>query len=137
MAFSLAAFFEIAYQCAKRTARILPSLILSIAVSIVCNFLLIERLGVNGVIISSILTYSSLLIYRLFDTRKFVRIRFNWRNIAPIAVLVTCFVVYYQPMPRIADLIVCLSAVFLFALMAPNDFKKTIVKKCFSGRHKS
>lgn len=137
MAFSLAAFFEIAYQCAKRTARILPSLLLSIAVSIACNFLLIERLGVNGVIISSILTYSSLLIYRLFDTRKFIRIRFDWRNIAPIVVLISCFVLYYQPLPRIVDLIVCLSAVFLFVLMAPGDFKKAVVKKCFSGRHKS
>ena len=137
MAFSLAAFFEIAYQCAKRTARILPSLLLSIAVSIACNFLLIERLGVNGVIISSILTYSSLLIYRLFDTRKFIRIRFDWRNIAPIVVLISCFVLYYQPLPRIVDLIVCLSAAFLFVLMAPGDFKKAVVKKCFSGRHKS
>lgn len=137
MAFSLAAFFEIAYQCAKRTARILPSLLLSIAVSIACNFLLIERLGVNGVIISSILTYFSLLIYRLFDTRKFIRIRFDWRNIAPIVVLISCFVLYYQPLPRIVDLIVCLSAVFLFVLMAPGDFKKAVVKKCFSGKHKS
>ena len=104
--------------------------------SIACNFLLIERLGINGVIISSILTYSSLLIYRLFDTRKFIRIRFNWRNIAPIAVLVTCFVLYYQPLSRIADLMICLSAILIFALMAPEDLKKAVVKKMFVKAYK-
>lgn len=136
MAFSLAAFFEIAYQCAKRTARILPSLILAIVISVLCNFLLIEWLQVNGVILSSVVTYASLLIYRIFDTRKFMQITFAWKNIFPILILVACFVLYYQPLPRMADLIICMSAALLFVFFAPKGLKESIAKKLFAKVHK-
>lgn len=136
MMFSLAAYFEVAYQCAKRTTRILPSLILAIAISILCNFLLIEWLQVNGVILSSVFTYASLLIYRIFDTRRFVQITFAWKNIFPILILVACFVLYYQPLPRIADLIVCMSAALLFGLFAPKGLRESVAKKLFAKAHK-
>lgn len=132
MAFSLAAFFEIAYQCAKQTARILPSLIMAIGVSIACNFLFIEYIKVNGVILSSILTYVSLLIYRIIDTRKFVQIKFAWRNILPLTILSVCFMLYYQPLPFVVDLIVCGSVIVLFGFIAPKSFKESILKKVLS-----
>ena len=129
MAFSLAAFFEIAYQCSKTTARILPSLLLALAVSVICNVLCIETLKVNGVILSSILTYTSLLIYRLIDTRKYIQIKFAWRNIFPIAILSVCFVLYYQPLPQIADLIICVSVLVTFIFIAPKSLKERLLQK--------
>ena len=55
--FSLAAFFDMGYQCAKDTPRTLPAIILAAIVNIVCNYLLVQQLGVYGAIATSIISY--------------------------------------------------------------------------------
>lgn len=78
--YALAAFFEIGYQCAKKTARILPSFILITIVGLTLYYYLIPLLGLNGVILASLLTYAVLLIYRVFDTRRYMKIHFDNAN---------------------------------------------------------
>lgn len=131
IAFSLAAFFEIAYQCAKRTARILPSLILAIVISVLCNLLLVEWLQVNGVILSSIIACTSLLIYRIIDTRKYIRIVFYRTNILPILILIGCYVLYCESLSHVADSIVCVVLILVYILLAPEGVKQMIRRKIF------
>lgn len=135
MVFALSSFFEIGYQCAKRTSRILPSLILSACISIICNILLIKRFGINGAITSSIVTYLALLIYRSIDTRKYLRIQFFSHNIIPIILTITAYIYYQNTTSALNDLSVCIAALILYAILLPKDIKKTIKEKLSALGH--
>lgn len=134
MIFALAAFFEIGYQCAKRTARILPSLFMAIAISILSNILLTRNFGINGAILSSILTYSALLIYRAADTRKFIRIRFAAKNIWPLMIMIFAGIGYHLFDGIIFDSVVSISLLALFIIAAPTQIKSAVIKR-FIARH--
>ena len=68
--FAVSAFFDMGYQCAKDTARTLPAITLSAVINVVSNYVLVQIWGVWGVIATSIITYTVLVIYRWFDMRR-------------------------------------------------------------------
>lgn len=129
MIFALAAFFELGYQCAKKTARILPSLLMSIALSVACNFLLIKQFEVYGVIFSSIITNSGLLIYRIIDTRKYIRIKISTSNILPLTMVIAGGIFYSISTSMIGDLIYIPSTLLIFIIISPDEIKNMIWNK--------
>ncbi len=129
MTFALSAFFEIGYQCSKNTARILPSLLFAICISISCNILLIKSLGIYGVICSSIITFAFLTIYRAIDTHKYIRIKFSAQNIVPACVmLLLCYIYHVQSSP-LTDVASCFIASFISACFLPKNLKDSIFSK--------
>ena len=72
-------FFEMGYQCSKQTKKILPSIGIAALINIICNFILIPKIGLLGVIYSGILTYLFLTMYRYIDTKKYFKIKLNKR----------------------------------------------------------
>ena len=94
MLFALAAFFDMGYQCSKQTARALPGVFLATIICVASNFLLIKPLGVYGVILSSIISYLVLLIYRYFDTRKYFRVTISAASLVSIIVVAVNALVY-------------------------------------------
>ncbi|MBP5688462.1 MAG: lipopolysaccharide biosynthesis protein [Muribaculaceae bacterium] len=83
--FSLSAFFDMGYQCAKDTVSTLPAIVVAAIVNIVCNLLLVKYIGVYGAIATSIITYLVLFLWRLHDMKRYFKLSF-YRNTA-IAVL--------------------------------------------------
>ena len=94
MLFALAAFFDMGYQCSKQTARALPGVFLATIICVASNFLLIKPFGVYGVILSSIISYLVLLIYRYFDTRKYFRVTISAASLVSIIVVAVNALVY-------------------------------------------
>lgn len=129
LVFALAAFLEIGYQCAKRTARILPSLLIAIVCSVLFNFLLIKRFGVNGVILSSIITYAMLFVYRFIDTRKFIQLKFSASNILPLLLMTAAGILYYSTSSQMLDIIICCVIVVAFLLILPSNIKSAVASK--------
>ncbi len=72
--FALSAFFDMGYQCAKDTPRTLPAIFLAAVVNLVCNLVLVKYIGVYGAIITSIITYLVLFIYRLHDMKRYFKL---------------------------------------------------------------
>lgn len=79
--FSLSAFFDMGYQCAKDTSRTLPAIFLAAIVNIVFNLLLVKYAGVYGAIATSIITYLVLFFYRLHDMKRYFKLSFYPRTI--------------------------------------------------------
>lgn len=129
MVFALSAFFEIGYQCSKKTAKILPSLLIAICISVSCNALLIKHLGVYGVILSSIITFSFMAIYRAFDTRKFIHISFSAKNIIPICVVICSGLIFHTATTPIYDILTCLLAIVIFAVSSPLSIRQAIMAR--------
>lgn len=133
MAFALSAFFEIGYQCAKRTAKILPSLLMTLGISVLFNYLLIRRLGVDGVIYSSIISYVALLIYRAVDTKKYIAISFSKKSLIPLSITIAGCVYYnYSPTP-VADIAGCIILTGLLLIFIPQQAKNILFSRLRRG----
>lgn len=94
VSFALAAFFELGYQCAKKTRRLLPSIFLAAIINMALNYFLVRHIGLYGIIFSSIITFQTLFIYRWIDTKKYMKVRFNTDNLPAIVILVVSGFLY-------------------------------------------
>ncbi len=94
--FALASFYDLGYQCSKRTVRNLPGVIMTTVLNLGMNYLFIRYWGIWGIALSSILSYLFLLGFRMFDTWQFFPVRLSLKIIYPLLFLAGGAVVYYQ-----------------------------------------
>ncbi len=93
--FAVAAFFDMGYQCAKDTKRTLPAIVLAAIVNVVLNFLLIKLLGVYGVIVTQLVSYLVLVIYRWHDMKRYFVLTINPTTVVPITVILLSAIPFY------------------------------------------
>ena len=93
--FAIAAFFDMGYQCAKDTKRTLPAIVLAAIVNVVLNFMLIKPLGVYGVIITQLVSYLVLVIYRWHDMKRYFVLKIDRRTVVPILVMLLSAIPFY------------------------------------------
>lgn len=90
---NFAAFIGVNYLAGKKTVNVLYSTIMAGMINVLVNWLLIPNVGLHGAALGSVFAFLFLFIFRLFDTRKFVLIRVNFRHfIINILVLVTLII---------------------------------------------
>ena len=94
--FAIASFFDMGYQCAKDTKRTLPAIVLAAIVNVVLNFLLIKPLGVYGVIITQLVSYLVLVIYRWHDMKRYFVLRISKRTAIPVAIIMLGAIPFYH-----------------------------------------
>ncbi|MDD2960490.1 MAG: oligosaccharide flippase family protein [Muribaculaceae bacterium] len=129
MIYSLAAFFDMGYQCSKRTIYTLPGIALAAIVNIIANYFLIQEFQTFGIIASSIITFLTLLIYRLIDTRRFFKIGITHRSFVIITLIIISGTIFYLIS---STTIIILYIVFLLAIigyLAPQEIKNAILNK--------
>lgn len=129
MCFAMSLFFELGYQCAKQTARILPGLVLASVINVTFNYLLIGMLGIWGVILSGILTYGALTVYRVIDTRKYMVISFDKKNIVGIALMGVAAIIYHMSASVAVDVAASMALLMLYIWFAPVEFKVQVIGK--------
>ena len=93
--FALSAFFDMGYQCAKDTSRTLPAIVLSAVINVILNFMLIKPLGVYGVILTQVITYTVLFTYRWHDMRRYFVLKSSSRSLVPVLVMLLSAIPFY------------------------------------------
>lgn len=93
--FALSAFFDMGYQCAKDTSRTLPAIVLSAVINVILNFMLIKPLGVYGVILTQVITYTVLFTYRWHDMRRYFVLKSTSRSLVPVIVMLLSAIPFY------------------------------------------
>ncbi len=127
--YTMVQFTNIIYQCALNTRRTMPQMIVISVVNIVLNFVMVRLLGVYGVIATSIVTYLALLIYRSFDMKRYVNLKFRFTTAVPIAIAIIGALPFYCTDSVMQDVIfVCVSIVVIYFAM-PKNFKSTLSLK--------
>lgn len=129
MTFSLSAFYEVQYQCAKQTSRILPSVIIAFLVNISLNYILTKPFGINGIIASNIATYCIIIIYRAIDTRRYVRLKFDNRNFLYLLGMAVSGINYYLYRSVLTDLIAIIVISIIFITLAPKSLIQPLKTK--------
>lgn len=84
------------YSVFKNTKGALYSTIIGALTNVVLNFLFIPIIGIMGAALSTVIGYIVTLIYRWYDTKRFVSIRLEGKNsIELLILLVIQFALYY------------------------------------------
>ena len=127
--FSLSAFYEMGYQCRKKTIFTLPGVALAAVVNVVCNYFLIQRFDVYGVVGTSVITYFVLCVYRAIDTRRYFKIKYERYLLLPLLLLVISGAAFY-----LIDSVIWLATYFVgvlivIAAFAPAEIKNMIVSR--------
>lgn len=94
--YALSSFLDLGYQCSKQTKKMMPSILLATILNLTLNLIFVQYWGLQGVIIASIISYTFLFVYRIFDTKQFFRIAWEVPAfIAFILLFAACIVYYY------------------------------------------
>ena len=122
--FSISAYFDMGYQCAKDTKRTLPAIMLSAGVNVVLNFLLIGKFGVYGVIATLIISYSVLVIYRWIDSKRYFTITLVPGLLLPIGITLLMAVPFYCCTAIWQDALAMVGALTLMVASCPSVIKQ-------------
>lgn len=127
--FAIAAFFDMGYQCAKDTKRTLPAIVLAAIVNVALNFTLIKPLGVYGVILTLLVTYLVLVIYRWHDMRRYFVLKINRRTLVPIAIILLSAIPFYYCHNTLLDITFMLIALVCIAASCSRDLRDLLLAK--------
>ena len=127
--FAIAAFFDMGYQCAKDTPRTLPAIVLSAVVNVALNFALIKPLGIYGVIITQLVTYLVLVIYRWHDMKRYFILKIHPRVIVPISLILLSAVPFYFNGNRLVDIAFMIVALVLIIWACGKEARDMLLSK--------
>lgn len=127
--FAIAAFFDMGYQCAKDTKRTLPAIVLAAIVNVVLNFTLIKPLGVYGVILTLLVTYLVLVIYRWHDMRRYFVLKINRRTLVPIVIILLSAIPFYYCHNTLLDIAFMVLALVCIAASCSRDLRDLLLAK--------
>lgn len=127
--FAITVYFELPYQCAKDTKRAIPSIILTTAVNIILNFILTPILHIYGVILTSIISYLTLIIYRWVDTRRYFTLKLQPRALIPLGLIMVSALPFYLNDSHLMDAIYIILSFVVLAIFTPSELKASIMNK--------
>ena len=119
--FAVAAFFDMGYQCALDTKRTLPAIVLAAIVNVTLNFLLINPLGVYGVITTQLISYLVLVIYRWYDMKRYFVLKIEPRSAIPVAAMLLCSIPFYYSHSMVVDILFPIAVIAVLAWLYRND----------------
>jgi len=133
--FAIVAFFDMGYQCAKDTKRTLPAIVLAAIVNVMLNFALIKPLGVYGVIITQLITYIVLVIYRWHDMKRYFTLKINKRIIIPTSIALLSAVPFYLNSNLLIDIGFMIIALAVIALSCDKEMRDLLLSKFTKTHH--
>lgn len=86
----------VVYVATKRTAEIAKTTLLAAIINIVINITFVKLLGLYAASISTLVGYFVTMVYRVMDTKKYLKIKYDLKQILGISVsVILCCFVYY------------------------------------------
>ena len=77
----MATFLSNEYTVNKDSAGFLKSSTIGAVVNLILNFLLINLFGILGAAVATCVGYLTVLIFRIFDTKKYVKINYKEKKV--------------------------------------------------------
>lgn len=95
--YSAIGIYSVVYVAFKKTGKIAKTSMMAAIINLTINVLLIRHIGLYAASISSVVAYGVLLLARIFDIRKFFKIKMRRSIIwSVVVVLVIDFLTYYM-----------------------------------------
>ena len=128
MFYCFAIFYEIVFQCTKQTYKILYPVLTCALITPTISVILIKEFGLMGNVAAICISYVYLFLFRYFQTKKILHIRFDKGLYASILLLVVSGFLFYGIHSKILDYaVMTISAISL--LIYSLYMKKRYLKK--------
>lgn len=102
---TMASFLGTIYVSAKRSKGLMYSTLLGAGINIILNFILISQIGALGAAIATLISYFSVWIYRVIDTRKIINITIDFKK------SIICYLVIVMQI-----ILICFNRIWSFPL---------------------
>lgn len=122
-------FYDMGYQCSKNTSRQLPCLIVALVISLVTNYLFTIWWGLYGILASINVTYLFMLVYKMIDTRRYMRLRIEPRSVAMLGLLLLSGAMYYVIHNNVYVAIFFAFTMMAMAVCCPASVKQMLADK--------
>lgn len=125
------------YIAKKMTKKIAITSFSAGVINIAINLLLVGSIGIWAAVISTVISYAIMSIFRLIDIRKYVRIKINFRSVIQIIILFTAATcIYYFNFNKYINLLLDFIIMIIMAISNKkeistvfNFFKERKMKK--------
>lgn len=124
------------YIAKKMTKQVASTTIMGAVINILVNLLFIKRFGLYAASFSTLISYFVMMVYRHFDLKKYVSIKFEpYIFIKTILIFTLCIILYYQNnliLNIVNLLIVTIYSILLnrkFLLSSYNTIKERFLSK--------
>ena len=135
--YTMVYFTNIIYQCALDTRRTMVQMMVVSFMNIAMNFVMTRWLGVYGVVVTSIVTYLVLLLYRFFDMARYVRLRLQAATVVPIVIGVAGMLPFYLDTTVVQDVVFLVIAIALVYMVLPRYYRNMLLSKFHIGESAS
>lgn len=122
-------FLGVIYVATKKTLEISKTTIIAGVVNVVIHMALVNHIGLYAAAVSTLVSYLTVMIYRLYDTRKYVKIRFDIKSLSYTAITLFVVIGTYYSKQIISQVIGAICAV-VFALTANRDTILQLFMEC-------
>ena len=118
--YALSNILEVGYQGSFETGRALLGVGVSAAVNILLNFVLIQTIGIYGVVVTSVVTYAVLLGFRIHDSRRYFKINISKMSILTVAIGAVGVFPFYFTDSVLVDVVMIMIGLAAMTLVAPR-----------------
>ena len=126
---NLVFFYDMGYQCSKNTSRQLPCLITALLVSLTSNYYFTIWWGLYGILASINVTYLFMLVYKMIDTRRYMRLRIEPRSVVMLGLLLLSGAMYYVIHNNILVAVYFALVLMAMAVCCPASVKQMLADK--------
>lgn len=139
MFYCLAMFFDIIFQCTKQISKIAYSIIVCAIIAPPLSFVLIQHYGLMGNVIAICIVYVLLFVFRYFQTKSVIPIRFSKNFYQSILLLIVGGGIFYGSNTPLIDyltlLIASLSILYLIWISRKYIQKQPAEKQVQQDTH--
>ena len=122
----------VVYVATKKTFEIAKTTMISAAINIIVNIVLIPYIGLYAASLSTFVGYLVAMIYRIIDTRKYLCIKYNIKKYLILLLgIITSTIIYYINKKIITILFIPFYAIY--AIWLNRDFI-CLIKNCLIKR---
>lgn len=124
----IVSIYSAIYIAKKMTKKVAYTSIASAVINIVINLIFIKYIGLYAAAISTALAYFIMMIYRHFDLKKYVNIKYNFKEIMITIIMFTISILLYYFNNNIGN-IINIALVIIYALFINLRYLKLLFKK--------
>lgn len=92
---TMSQFFGGIYIAQKESKKNGKTTVLAAIINLIVTVILIEHIGLYAATISTLISYTILIIIRYYDVKKSISIKFNMKTLISFLILIYCFIMSY------------------------------------------
>ena len=134
--YTMASFIGTIYTANKKSKEILKSTIFSAIINIVINLIFMYKFGTIVACISTLISYFFLFVYRVYDSKRFMKLTINYKEIIFSSAIYSMMIVNISifKISLITFIINCILTI-IYVLFNTEYVKKIIFYFCLRGKN--